>query len=50
MACWSRRPTRAESAHRFLEKVSHEDFKNWCMLRLDIRENYARDENGVIQK
>lgn len=34
----------------FLGKVRKEDFESWCMLRFDIRENYAMDENGTIQK
>jgi hypothetical protein len=32
------------------EKMGHRDFKDWATLRLDIRENYAMDENGLIQK
>jgi hypothetical protein len=39
-----------QNARIFLKKVSNEDFESWSMLRFDIRENYAIDENGTIQK
>lgn len=39
-----------QNARIFLEKVKPEDFESWSMLRFDIRENYAMDEKGMIQK
>ncbi|MBL0743491.1 hypothetical protein [Chryseolinea lacunae] len=29
---------------------SQRDFDNWSLLNLEIKESYARDENGVIQR
>ena len=39
-----------QNARIFLERVGNDDFESWSMLRFDIRENYAMDENGTIQK
>jgi hypothetical protein len=39
-----------QDARIFLEKVPHRVFESWCKLRFDVRENYAVDENGIIQK